>query len=519
MNPSVRGLEQPRLGCRARRRLCVLAALILGLSAFSGGALAFAADCTDADGDGYSVEGGACGPVDCNDSNAAIHPGAAEICGDGLDNDCDGNVDFDLGADCGVADGLCQTNGIKQCTDDKTGTFCKLSGPLKLSSPEGPAPSASCFDGKDNDCNGKTDHQEPGCQTAELCNGFDDNGNGVVDEGFPLGTACKDGKGACERTGTLICASDGGTQCSVAAGTPGVEGPAGGVRCRDGVDNDCDGSVDLADQDCQTAEVCDGLDNDGDGDVDEDFALGEPCTKGIGICETAGVTVCSADGSGTTCSAPAKLGSAEGPAGATCTDKVDNDCDGLVDADDPGCGAAALRVVCALPDLDDHDDHDDHDHHGFASSDGGHDDHDGHDDHHELSCDGKQRIYYSALHAGPNAVITAELVGLDKLGNIALDKKGKPLPVLTVHKGDTADLRSSIKGNYVAYTKPGDDDDDGHGHFSRDRKPPKPPKPPTHVVTAPVPLLRVTVQDGGRSRRRSARSSPTCRSSSPTTRW
>src|SRR5438132_1169625 len=30
---------------------------------------------------------------DCNDGNAAVHPGAKEICDDGLDNDCNGLVD------------------------------------------------------------------------------------------------------------------------------------------------------------------------------------------------------------------------------------------------------------------------------------------------------------------------------------------------------------------------------------------------------------------------------------------
>lgn len=42
---------------------------------------------TDADGDGYTV-----GDGDCNDNNAAIFPGAPEVC-DGLDNDCDRKVD------------------------------------------------------------------------------------------------------------------------------------------------------------------------------------------------------------------------------------------------------------------------------------------------------------------------------------------------------------------------------------------------------------------------------------------
>lgn len=49
--------------------------------------------CRDADRDGYSPDGGACGPRDCNDNNAAVNPGAREVCGDGLDNDCDGQTD------------------------------------------------------------------------------------------------------------------------------------------------------------------------------------------------------------------------------------------------------------------------------------------------------------------------------------------------------------------------------------------------------------------------------------------
>ncbi len=44
----------------------------------------------DADGDGFTVEDG-----DCDDGDANVHPGADELC-DGLDNDCDQEVDEEL---------------------------------------------------------------------------------------------------------------------------------------------------------------------------------------------------------------------------------------------------------------------------------------------------------------------------------------------------------------------------------------------------------------------------------------
>ena len=45
-------------------------------------------DTMDHDGDGVTIAAG-----DCDDTNPMVHPGMAEICGDGLDNDCDGVAD------------------------------------------------------------------------------------------------------------------------------------------------------------------------------------------------------------------------------------------------------------------------------------------------------------------------------------------------------------------------------------------------------------------------------------------
>ncbi len=52
-------------------------------------------DCVDADGDGW------CAAQDCSDQNPLAHPGRAEDCNDGFDNDCNGLADADDAAACG----------------------------------------------------------------------------------------------------------------------------------------------------------------------------------------------------------------------------------------------------------------------------------------------------------------------------------------------------------------------------------------------------------------------------------
>ena len=49
--------------------------------------------CTDGDGDSFAIEGGGCGPVDCDDGDPSINPNATEFCSDGIDNNCDNLID------------------------------------------------------------------------------------------------------------------------------------------------------------------------------------------------------------------------------------------------------------------------------------------------------------------------------------------------------------------------------------------------------------------------------------------
>src|SRR5262245_48737509 len=60
-----------------------------GASAGSGGAGGAPCDPVDHDGDGLSQCDG-----DCDDANPQVRPGAIEICGDGVDGNCDGADDL-----------------------------------------------------------------------------------------------------------------------------------------------------------------------------------------------------------------------------------------------------------------------------------------------------------------------------------------------------------------------------------------------------------------------------------------
>jgi parallel beta-helix repeat protein len=126
----------------------------------------------DADGDGFgnpsesvssctAPSGYVVDNTDCNDSNAAINPGAAEVC-DGIDNDCDGSID----------EGLVFMNYYADADGDGFGNPSESVSSCT-------APSGYVVD--NTDCDDSNAAINPGA--AEVCDGIDNNCDGVDDNG------------------------------------------------------------------------------------------------------------------------------------------------------------------------------------------------------------------------------------------------------------------------------------------------------------------------------------------------
>ena len=270
----------------------------------------------DGDGDGYFAS------EDCNDAQAAIHPGAAEIC-DGVDNNCSGEVDE------GVTDTF-------YADADADGFGAPGTEVEACSAPAGTVPNA-------DDCDDADGAVSPGA--VEVCNGVDDDCNGDTDEGLD-GTwyADSDGDGFGDPDLMLEGCDPGDGFVDVAGdcndGLPDVHPDAEEV-CNERDDN-CDGSVD---EGVTSVYFADG-DGDGFGRLD---ATTEACFEPPGYAAAAGD--CD-DGQPSV-----------NPGAVELCNTLDDNCDGVVDeataadastwyadTDADGFGDAASSTrACAVP--------------------------------------------------------------------------------------------------------------------------------------------------------------------------
>ncbi len=313
------------------------------------------------------------------------HGDLSETC-NGRDDDCDGLVDEDwpeLGSACGY--GVCE-GGIYECAPDGQGVVCStIDGSESKKKPEecnnldddcdfSIDEGCACTTGENRSCGLGIGACSEGYQlclrgtwssctemtvpTKEVCNGLDDNCNGIVDDlggrdsESSTGCACYGGSSPVSEICNGIDDDCDGIVDNVGGGTSVSESgcgcyernfaPGAGVEVCNNIDDDCNGIVDdvkegdsVESTKCgcygdgtPSQELCNGIDDDCDGLVDEDWPeLGAEC--GSGVCS--GVYVCSEDGSSVECSG-------KEPQAEVCDGK-DNDCDGSVDE---GCFAGSI---------------------------------------------------------------------------------------------------------------------------------------------------------------------------------
>ncbi len=161
-----------------------------------------------------------------------------EIC-DGIDNNCDGDVDegFDVGETCTRGHGACRVSGVWACTAD---------GARACSAGTPPQGTQEVCDGIDNDCDELIDEDAADTEFGLRVNCYvDEDGDGYAASTTGMERLCACGSQQTELEPTGL--SD--TDCDDTAGGADIN-PAASEVCDDNVDNDCDGDVDAADADC-----------------------------------------------------------------------------------------------------------------------------------------------------------------------------------------------------------------------------------------------------------------------------
>jgi hypothetical protein len=161
----------------------------------------------DDDGDGFTRDGnGDPARVDCDDTNAAIYPGAAEVWYDGVDQNCDRLNDFDQDGDGVVIEGCADP---LDCRPEIPGGDCD-----DLNAEVFPAAVDEWYDGLDSNC--------------DVANDFDQDADGFVIDGCADPVYC----------GATVPGGD----CDDLVG--GVN-PGEKEVYYDGLDADCDGASDF----------------------------------------------------------------------------------------------------------------------------------------------------------------------------------------------------------------------------------------------------------------------------------
>jgi len=224
------------------RHIVFATLLLFGISAAVG---CGGNECEDQDGDGFFGKHSNCtGARDCDDSDDSVHPDEDEVCDNGRDDDCNGEVDEcggknggDASGDTGTDvdgwtgrddatdDGSTCTGGGEDCTGecvDEDGDGWGVEG-ANVGSPEsGP------------DCNDADERIHPGAE--EICNGTDDDCDGKTDE-------CSNPEATCQSVDDARrCLLPVGGECETSDACPQFTVCDGGVRpseCRKIRGEDC----------------------------------------------------------------------------------------------------------------------------------------------------------------------------------------------------------------------------------------------------------------------------------------